>query len=151
MLVIRPNHVSGPIDLNGALRQWAKEEGMETFEPIGEYKGLQIEIKQVSKETYLESMAIARSAGDGPKAEVQIYQGMGLLVQHGIKSISGLEDEKGAVPVICVNGKLEDEDLSLLHDNGLTLDLWRCVKYYNEMTATEKKQFGEAQPQTLPS
>lgn len=142
MLVIRPNHISSNIDFNSALKVWASENEVEGFEGVGEYKGISIQIKQVSKEIYLESMAMARSAGEGPKAEFEIYQAMGMLVQHGIQSIKGLRDEDGDVEVTCVNGKLADEDLDLLHDNGLVLDLWRAVKHYNELSAEEKKQFG---------
>jgi hypothetical protein len=142
MLVIRPKHISTNIDLNTALKEWATENEFEGFEGVGDYEGMSLKIKQVSKEVYLESMAQARSAGDGPKAEVEIYRAMGMLVQHGLQSLKGLEDDDGPVEVVCVNGKLADEDVELLHDNGLMLDLWRAVKHYNELSAKEKKQFG---------
>ena len=148
MLVIRPNHISKEIDFNTALKSWASENDVDDFEGVGEYKGISLSIKQISKETYLESMALARSAGDGPKAEVEIYRAMGMLVQHGLQKLTGLEDEDGAIEINCVNGKINDEDLEMLHDNGLILDLWRVVKSYNELGAEEKKQFGAQVRQT---
>ena len=148
MLVIRPNHISKEIDFNTALKSWASENEVDDFEGVGEYKGMALSIKQISKETYLESMALARSAGDGPKAEVEIYRAMGMLVQHGLQRLTGLEDEDGAVEINCVNGKINDEDLEMLHDNGLILDLWRVVKSYNELGAEEKKLFGAQVRQT---
>jgi hypothetical protein len=146
--VIRPNHISKEIDFNTALKSWASENEVDDFEGVGEYKGISLSIKQISKETYLESMALARSAGDGPKAEVEIYRAMGMLVQHGLQKLTGLEDEDGAIEINCVNGKINDEDLEMLHDNGLILDLWRVVKSYNELGAEEKKQFGAQVRQT---
>lgn len=148
MLVIRPNHISKEIDLNTALKSWASENEVDDFEGVGEYKGINISIKQISKETYLESMALARSAGEGPKAEVEIYRAMGMLVQHGLQKLTGIEDEDGAIEINCVNGKIDDEDLGMLHDNGLILDLWRVVKSYNELGAKEKKHFGVQARQT---
>tara|TARA_R110002051_G_scaffold79005_1_gene142675 strand:- start:4704 stop:5153 length:450 start_codon:yes stop_codon:yes gene_type:complete len=148
VLVIRPKHVSTNIDLNTALKNWATENEVEGFEGVGDYEGISLQIKQVSKEVYLESMARARSAGDGPEAEVEIYRAMGMLVQHGLQSLKGLEDDDGPLEVACVNGKLAEEDVEMLHDNGLVLDLWRAVKHYNELSATEKKQFGGPQPLT---
>tara|TARA_Y100001963_G_scaffold57400_1_gene80355 strand:+ start:548 stop:994 length:447 start_codon:yes stop_codon:yes gene_type:complete len=148
VLVIRPNHISKEIDFNTALKSWASENEVDDFEGVGEYKGISLSIKQISKETYLESMALARSAGDGPKAEVEIYRAMGMLVQHGLQRLTGLEDEDGAVEINCVNGKINDEDLEMLHDNGLILDLWRVVKSYNELGAEEKKLFGAQVRQT---
>ena len=47
-----------------------------------------------------------------------------------------------------MNGKINDEDLEMLHDNGLILDLWRVVKSYNELGAEEKKLFGAQVRQT---
>ena len=73
---------------------------------------------------------------------------MGILVQHGLQSLKGLEDDEGPVEVVCVNGKLAEDDVEMLHDNGLVLDLWRAVKHYNELSAKEKKQFGGRQQLT---
>jgi len=151
VLVIRPNHISKNVDLNAALKAWADENEIEGFAEVGEYKGISLEIKQVSKEVFLESMAMARSAGDGPKAEVEIYRAMGMLVQHGLQSLNGIEDEDGPIKIKCENGKIEEDDLNLLHDNGLILDLWRVVRNYNELGAEEKKRFGAQQPPTSPN
>ena len=149
MLVIKPGHVSQKISVQKALVQWGEEnqESLEAIQP-GRYNGLLAEVQQISKEVYLESMARCRTASEGWESELEVYRAMGILVAHGLKSLDGLQDENGdPVKLSSEDGQLDKDSLALLHDNDLMLDMWRIVRYYNELTASEKKAFSErAQP-----
>ena len=152
MLVIRPNHKSKKIKLIDALGDWFKAQSFEEdYTPPKEYEGLSVEIKQLSKTVYLESMGKARDTGEGWRADVEIYESMSMLVTHGVAALHGLEDENGAIDMTQKDGVLCEEDLQIISDNGLLMDLWRIVRHYNELSAEEKKQFGAQAPQTLQS
>tara|TARA_Y100000361_G_C11159934_1_gene346601 strand:- start:1715 stop:2164 length:450 start_codon:yes stop_codon:yes gene_type:complete len=148
MLVIRPGHVSNKISVQKALLEWqaANPETAALCDPA-RYNGLTVEVKQVSKQTFLEALAMCRSTG-GLDSEIEIYRAMGMLVQHAIKQVHGLEDLDGKVLLEAdESGSLTDESLELLHDNDLVMDLWRIARMYNELSAEEKKTFSEqAQP-----
>lgn len=149
MLVIRPGHKSKKLQLLDALKDWYEAQQFEEeYTPPKEYEGLSVELKQVSKTVYLESMGKARDTGDGWRADVEIYDSMTMLVKHGLAALHGLEDESGAVEIAAQDGILSDEALEIISDNGLLLDLWRLVRHYNELSAEEKKQFGGRAPQT---
>ena len=66
MLVIKPGHTSRKISVQNALKVWGEEnpESLEAIAP-NKYNGLLIEVQQISKEIYLESMARCRAAADG--------------------------------------------------------------------------------------
>ena len=144
MLVIRPGHISEKVSVQKALRQWQKEnpDNASLCEPA-KYNGLAVEIKQVSKATFLEALSMCRTSS-GVDSEIEVYRAMGMLVQHAIKQVHGLEDEDGKVFLDHDAEKnLSEESLELLHDNDLVMDLWRIARMYNELTAEEKKTFSE--------
>ena len=146
MFVIRPGHVSRKISLRKALLEWQKlhPETAELCEPT-RYNGLTVEIRQVSKETFLEALAMCRTP-EGVDSEIEIYRAMGLLVRHAVKQLHGLEDENGPVMFSSEDSEkmLDDDSLELLHDNDLVMDLWRVSRMYNELSADEKKTFSGA-------
>ena len=149
MLVIRPGHKSKKLQLLDALKNWYQAQSFEEdYTPPKEYEGLSVEIKQLSKTVYLESMGKARDTGEGWRADVEIYESMTMLVKHGVAALHGLNDESGAVEIAAQDGVLSDEALEIISDNGLLMDLWRIVRHYNELSAEEKKQFGAQAPQT---
>jgi len=143
MLVIKANHVSQKVSVQKALDAWGEEnpESKELIEP-NRYNGLMVEIKQISKEVYLESMARCRQSVEGWEAEIEVYRAMSMLVASGVEQLHGLQDEEGQeVFLSSENGKLDGDSINLLHDNDLLLDMWRLVRHYNELTALEKKAF----------
>jgi uncharacterized protein YfkK (UPF0435 family) len=145
MLVIKPGHTSQKISVQKALLAWG-EENQESLDAIApnRYNGLLAEVQQISKEVYLESMARCRAAADGWESELEVYRAMGLLVASGLKGLHGLEDVDGnAVNLTSIDGVLDKDSLDVLHDNDLMLDMWRIVRHYNELTASEKKAFSE--------
>ena len=147
MLVIRPNHKSGKLNLAVAIKKWAdtslSEEEAKAVKEVEEYKDVFVVVKQVSREVFVESMSKARSAATGDDSETELFAAMSDLVRLGIEEVIGLSDANGPVVVKAEAGSLTDDVMELLGINDLTIDLWRVVKCYNELDASEKKLFGE--------
>ncbi len=143
MLVIRPNHKSGKISLAQGLKKWAQVNVEDEVNIPEEYQNVFLIVKQISREVYIESMSKARSASSDEAGEGQLYSAMCDLVKFGIHCVEGLHDEDGPILINAGDDGLSDEDISLLGVNELAVDLWRVVKCYNEVSATEKKLFGE--------